>query len=87
MLESRFVQGLAGRLQRFITQGIPNGGQLPDLSCYANGWQDYRSRLLYCSLFLLEELALRLEENNNPAFIGLDKGLNILQQEISHCLK
>ena len=85
-LGSRFTRGLSGRLQRFITQGIPDGGLLPDFSCYDNAWQDSRSRLLYGSLFLLEEMALRLEENNNPAFIQLDNGVNILQQEISHCL-
>jgi hypothetical protein len=36
---------------------------------------------------MLEELVLRLEESNNPSFVQLDNGLNILQQEISHCLK
>jgi len=87
MLQSRFTRGLSGRLQRFIAQGIPDDGLWPDFSCYANGWQDSRSRLLYGSLFLLEEMALRLEENNNPSFVQLDNGLNILQQEISHCLK
>ena len=86
MLESRFTRGLSGRLQRLITQGIPNGGLEPDFSCYGNGWEDSRSRSLYGSLFLLEELALRLEENNNPIFVRLDKGLDTLQQEISHCL-
>jgi aminoglycoside phosphotransferase len=86
-LESRFAQGLSGRLQRLIAQGIPDDGLLPDFSCYANGWQDSRHRLLYGSLFLLEEMALRLEESNNPCFVQLDNGLTILQQEISHCLK
>ena len=86
ILESRFTRGLAGRLQRMITQGIPNGGLWEDFSCYADGWQDSRHRLLYGLLFLLEELALRLEESNNPSFVQLDNGLNILQQEISHCL-
>jgi aminoglycoside phosphotransferase len=85
-LESRFTRGLSGRLQKLIAQGIPDDGLWPDFSGYANGWQDFRSRLLYGSLFLLEELALRLEENNNPIFVQLDKGLNILQQEISYCL-
>ncbi len=85
-LESRFTRGLSGRLQKFIAQGIPDGGLWPDFSCYANGWQDSRHRLLYGLLFLLEEMALRLEENNNPSFVQLDKGLNILRQEISHCL-
>jgi hypothetical protein len=86
-LESRFTRGLSGRLLKLIAQGIPDGGLWPDFSCYANGWQDSRSRLLYGSLFLLEELALRLEESNNPFFVQLDNGLNILQQEVSHCLK
>ena len=85
-LGSRFTRGLSGRLQKFIAQGIPDGGRWPDFSCYANGWQDSRHRLLYGLLFLLEEMALRLEENNNPSFVQLDKGLNILRQEISHCL-
>jgi hypothetical protein len=86
MLKSRMTQGLSGRLQRLITQGIPDAGLWPDFSCYGNGWQDSRRRLFHGSLFLLEELALRLEENNNPSFVQLDKGLNILRQEISHCL-
>jgi aminoglycoside phosphotransferase len=86
ILRSRFTRGLAGRWQRMITQGIPEGGRWPDFSCSANDWQDSRHRLLYGSLFLLEELALRLEENNNPFFVQLDTGLNILHQEISHCL-
>ena len=86
-LESRFTRGLCGRLQRLITQGIPGGGLWEDFSCYAGGWQDSRHRLLYGSLFLLEELTLRLEESNNPCFVQLDNGLNMLQQEISHCLK
>jgi hypothetical protein len=29
---------------------------------------------------------LRLEENNNPIFEQLDRGLNILLQEINYCL-
>jgi aminoglycoside phosphotransferase len=87
MLESRFTRGLCGRLQKLFAQGIPDGEMLEDFSGYANGWQDSRHRLLYGSLFLLEELALRLEESNNPSFVKLDNGLNILQQEISHCLK
>jgi aminoglycoside phosphotransferase len=86
ILRSRFTRGLGGRWQRMITQGIPEGGRWPDFSCSANDWQDSRHRLLYGSLFLLEELALRLEENNNPFFVQLDTGLNILHQEISHCL-
>ncbi|MCJ7818731.1 MAG: aminoglycoside phosphotransferase family protein [Syntrophales bacterium] len=86
ILESRFTRGLSGRLQRMITQGIPDGGLLEDFSCYASGWQDSRHRLLYGSLFLLEEMALRLEESNNPSFVQLDNGLTILQQEISYCL-
>jgi hypothetical protein len=86
-LESRFTRGLCGRLKRLITQGIPDAGLLPDFSCYDGGWQDSRHRLLYGSLFLLEELALRLEESKNPSFVKLDNGLNILQQEISHCLE
>ena len=85
-LESRFPRGLSGRLQKLITQGIPDGGLWPDFSCYADGWQDSRHRLLYGLLFLLEELALRLEENNNPIFVQLDNGLESLRQEISHCL-
>jgi hypothetical protein len=85
-LGARFTRGLSGRWQKLIAQGIPEGGPWPDFSCYANGWQDSRSRLLYGSLFLLEELDLRLEENNNPNFVELDKGLNSLRQEISHCL-
>jgi aminoglycoside phosphotransferase len=86
-LESRFTRGLCGRLQKLVAQGIPESGLLEDFSCYTGGWQDSRSRLLYGSLFLLEEMALRLEESNNPCFVQLDNGLNILQQEISHCLK
>src|SRR3989339_1483026 len=86
-LESRFTRGLSGRFQKFIAQGIPDGGLWPDFSCYANGWQDSRSRLFYGLLFLLAELALRLEENDNPAFIQMDSGLQILQREISQCLK
>ena len=87
ILESRFTRGLSGRWQRMISQGIPDGGVREDFSCYPKGWQDSRHRLLYGSLFLLEELVLRLEESNNPCFVQLDNGLNILQQEISHCLK
>jgi aminoglycoside phosphotransferase len=85
-LESRFTRGLSGRWQKLIAQGIPDGGRWPDFSCYAGGWQDSRHRLLYGSVFLLEELALRLEENNNPIFEQLDRGLNILLQEINYCL-
>jgi aminoglycoside phosphotransferase len=87
MLQSRFTRGLSGRLQNLITQGMPDGGLLPDFSCYGNSWQDPRHRSFYGSLFLLEELTLRLEENNNPSFVRLDNGLLMLQQEISHCLK
>lgn len=86
-LESRFTRGLSGRFQKFIAQGVPDGGLRPDFSCCTNGWQDSRSRLFSGLLFLLEELALRLEENDNPAFVQLDSGLQILQQEISQCLK
>jgi len=86
-LGSRFPRGLSGRLHRLMAQGISTGGLWPDFSCYADGWQDSRRRLLYGSLFLLEELVLRLKENNNPCFVQLDNSLNILQQEISHYLK
>jgi aminoglycoside phosphotransferase (APT) family kinase protein len=87
ILASRFPRGLSGRLQKLVAQGIPDGGLWEDFSCYAAGWQDSRHRWLYGALFLLEELALRLEESNNPCFMQLDNGLTILQQEISHCLK
>lgn len=87
ILKSRFTRGLSGRLQNLITQGMPDGGLWPDFSCYGNSWQDPRRRSFYGSLFLLEELTLRLEENNNPSFVRLDNGLLMLQQEISHCLK
>uniref|UniRef100_A0A7V6A4J2 Aminoglycoside phosphotransferase domain-containing protein n=1 Tax=Desulfobacca acetoxidans TaxID=60893 RepID=A0A7V6A4J2_9BACT len=87
MLASRFTQGLGGRLQKFIAQGMPDERPSQVFSCYSNGWQDNCYRLLCGSLFLLEELALRLEENNNPVFIQLDNSLNMLQQEIGHCLK
>ena len=86
MLQSRWTQGLAGRLQNFIARGIPDGGRWPDFSGYANGWEDSRRRWFHGLLFLLEELALRLEENNNPLFVQLDHSLNSLRQEISHCL-
>jgi aminoglycoside phosphotransferase len=87
ILESRFTRGLAGRWQRMVTQGIPAGGPWEDFSGYAGGWDDSRQRLCYGLLFLLEELALRLEESNNPCFVQLDHGLTMLQQEIGHCLK
>jgi len=87
ILESRFPRGLSGRLQKLIDRGTPDTVRLEDFSGCPGGWQDSRRRLFYGLLFLLEELALRLEESNNPCFVQLDSGLTLLHQEIGHCLK
>jgi hypothetical protein len=80
-LRSRFPRGLAGRLRQAL-----DGNGLEDSRLLADwpglDWGDKSRRRVHVLLFLLEDLALHLEENANPHFVQPEQGLTILGQEI-----
>ena len=81
-LQSRHPVGLAGRLQIFENEG-PNG-IMHDCSVSWPGisWASRKERRMAAHLFLLEELLLHMEENDNPAFLILGQGLTLVWNEI-----
>ena len=81
-LRVRFPKGLAARLQTFVAQGWGETA-ISAVNWTGAMWDTEAGRRLHADLFLLEELALRLEENANPCFVRSEKGLTILTQEIS----
>ena len=82
MLRARFPRGLADRLQDFVSRGIGGTGPM-DVSTWPGGdWDAVERRRLSAALFLLEELALHLEENANSYFLQIGRGLAILSMEI-----
>ncbi len=82
---SRFPRGMARRLQGIVEQG-PSAGWA-GLLWVKDFWATTGTRRLSVDLFLLEELALRLQENTNPWFRELDEGLMILEDETCHWLR
>lgn len=78
--QSRFPRGLVMRLQQ-MQDGNCEWSWLLDRWLGLN-WDNPSWRQIHSLIFLLEELALRLEENANPWFKREDKGLTILLEEI-----
>jgi len=84
-LRSRFPAGLAKRLRRIVSEG-DSTQPLPLADWPGLNWQDASWRRVHWRLFLLEELALYLEENANPCFHSLGEGLTALQAQIADIL-
>jgi len=85
-LKARFPHGLASRLKAFVDgryslqiPGVEGWPGFPDRS------QAERRRI--ASLFLMEELALHLEENAQPLLARVGEGLRLLQVEIARWLE
>ena len=81
-LRSRFPDGLAARLRQMLDGGGATGS-LPLADWPGLDWQDVSRRRVHGLLFLLEELALHLEENANPRFHCLGGGLVVLQSQMA----
>lgn len=77
-LRSRAPKGLAERLAEFVVNGLAH-----DLFCDMPNqcFQEKDSRFICANLFLLEEVLLYLEENDNPQFFRLGTGLLCLMEE------
>lgn len=82
-LHSRFSQGLAARLHKFVAQGSDATTFIDDLVWAGVNWRGVSCRRLSGSLFLLEELVLHLKENDNSAFFQPGFGLVTLATELS----
>jgi tRNA A-37 threonylcarbamoyl transferase component Bud32 len=83
---SRSPAGLTARLGQMVDEG-DGADSLPLARWPGLGWEDVSRRRVHGLLFLLEELALHLEENANPCFYRLGDGLAILQVEIPSVLE
>ena len=85
-LRSRFPQELSGRLKKICQDGKDMdptfAGGWPDLE-----WQKQPCRCLYLSVFLLEEMALYLDENTNSSFKYLNGGIVEFLDELAPGLK
>ncbi len=84
-LNSRFPQGLAGRVLHAINHSFP------DIERIFVDWphvnlQDRAHRLQTIALFLLEELALKVWENSNPLFTRIEQGFFVFLKEMQHIL-
>lgn len=80
-LAARFPQGLAGRLHHFVAAG-PADTTLVE-GWPALNWQAKDQRRIAAALFLLEELQLHLQENDNPCFYRAGVGLQTLLAELA----
>ena len=81
-LYSRSASGLSQRLDMAFEGTLKSDALLetwPGLE-----WQDSKRRKATLALFLLEELDLKLMENDNSYFTSLDSGLENFYQEIVH---
>ncbi|MES9902891.1 MAG: hypothetical protein ABW168_09425 [Sedimenticola sp.] len=84
VLYSRRSSGLAQRISCAIDGTLQADALLagwPGLE-----WHDYNKRHGRLALFLLEELDLKLMENDNSLFTSVDSGLKNLCQELVHIL-
>jgi len=82
-LRSRFPEGLTVRLRRIVE--ARNFRQAPLLADWPGlNWQHGVWRRLHGLVFLLEEMALRLEENANPYFRGPLEGFRLFHREASN---
>lgn len=84
-LHARFPRGLATRLNEFVAAGPTETALFKHWPGFF--WQDIKHRRLYAALFLLEELRLHLEENDNPVFHRLGDGLQTMLLELSTYLE
>jgi tRNA A-37 threonylcarbamoyl transferase component Bud32 len=84
-LAARSTAGLADRLGRFQQQGWP-AGSLPARE-EAGALKDEGGRGRHAALFLLEEMALRLDENAETAFTRLDPAFTQFLEEVSSWLE
>ena len=83
-LRSRFPRGLAVRLRGLFSKADMATNLLP-LACRTEfDWDDVSQRRIHGMVFLLEELALHLEENNNLCFYELSAGLSALQHQLDN---
>ncbi len=72
-LKSRFPQNLSKRIIHAFETGAVEGDEL--LQSWPQGrWHEKEERRLYLSLFILEEIKLRLKENDNQMFESLGRG-------------
>jgi hypothetical protein len=67
-LRSRSPEQLAQRLWRFVDEGLDSKATLGDMDWPGTPWKTVEGRRLSTALFLLEEMALHLEENTNSRF-------------------
>lgn len=81
MLGSRSVVGLAQRISGLLRADLDQ--QYEALGAWPGvRWHDRAARRIYLTIFLLEELALHLQENANPVFRRPGQGLLNLEQEL-----
>lgn len=86
VLRSRFPAGLATRWRGMVDES--DSMQPLSLADWPGlNWQDASWRRVHGWLFLLEELALHLEENANPCFHSLGEGLLALQAQIAEAIR
>ena len=72
-LQSRFPKNLAQRIIQAIKTGAVEGGELLQ-KWPQSQWRNKEERRLNLSLFILEEIKLRLKENDNQMFKTLGHG-------------
>lgn len=77
-LQARSKMGLAQRLSCWV-----NSGTFDNIDLYVKRDYSEANRKLLANIFLLEELALQLSENDNSQFISLGHGLLKIKAEIT----
>lgn len=84
-LDSRYPKGLSTRLGSFVEGSVPELGA--SLSWPGTRWDSIQDRRLTATLFLMEELALYLEENSNPRTTKITGALRPFLTEVERWLK
>ncbi len=84
-LGARSPHGLAQRIHALLLGQASDGNTLLD-GWPGLDWHDRQARRIYLAIFLLEELALHMQENANSLFLCSGLGFQSLQRELMKLL-
>lgn len=85
-LGARSSSGLGQHVLPTINDDVPEYGQLLSTIPYVQ-WQDRAERCTMLTLFMLEELDLKIMEVGNPMFFGLDQEFEMFRKEVRQAVQ
>ena len=85
-LKARFAERLGQRLSQAMAGNLPECEQLMAAIPYAQ-WQVRDERCTILTLFLLEDMELKVMEACNSMFFGLDQGFGLFWKEVKRAIQ